>query len=374
MATPAAAAGGVAEEENDGFGRAASVAPSYAPPGALVVDGAIVDAECSAPGNVVLSGLPGSAYTTVRTHARRSLVVQWDVHAGRLHASARALDAEAGKGLGWPEDFGAAASPSVALALQTLGARASADDGSGEAMVVVAVTPRAHREAAADTAAGGGWSVTALALALPMPFRHNGKVDLLAAGEPTIPLGWSMWPTWCDAQVLERPLAAAKVSDWVNERRQVEAQRPETCGETVLCDAQGRAGEGCLTNFFVVHADRSVQTAPADGTVLDGTMRQLVLQACKDLGLEVREERPDPVAAAMGATSTERPIVHWVEAFLTSAGRVVQPVQGVILQRDMFPTLPGGGRVEFNSITPVSDAIRTRVYELVAASASPLTA
>ena len=354
------ASGGADDDESGGFGRAASTAPSYAPTGALVVNGAVADAECSAPANMLLASLPGSAYTTIRTHGGRKRVVQWDAHVARLRRSAEMLDGEAGRDLGWPPggDWGATVGPSVSLALQVLGTRAAADDGSGEAMVVIIVTPGAPKA-----------RITSLAVPLPMPFRHNRVMDgaaLASAGEPSVLLGWSMWPTWVDVQVWERGMGGAKVSDWVLERRAVEERRPHTCGETVLSDAKGKVGEGCLTNLFVVHADRYVQTAPCDGSLLDGTMRQLVLQACRDIGIEVREERPD----AAGAAASRK--VVWLEAFLTSAGRVAQPIQGMFLPEATFAQLPDGGRIEFNSITPVSDAIRARVYELMAAEARPL--
>lgn len=144
-------------------------------------------------------------------------------------------------------------------------------------------------------------------------------------------------------------------SGWVAERRPLEALRPPGAGEVLLCSQHGRLLEGLVTNLFVVapaslgsaagsggasgtsgdgeHGGQAstavggasaatfdpsalvVYTAGMADGVVWGTARARVLQACRRLGLAVREEAPDPRLRA-----------SWSEAFLTNSLRLVQPL------------------------------------------------
>ena len=159
-------------------------------------------------------------------------------------------------------------------------------------------------------------------------------------------------------------LSARQDSGWVGERRPLEALRPPGTADVLLCSREGRLLEGLVTNLFVVAAAPAgggdapsgantiggtsgissggeqrqadganstssnttsaagfdpaalvVYTAGMGDGVVWGTARARVLQACRRLGLTVREEPPDPRARAT-----------WREAFLTNSLRLVQPL------------------------------------------------
>ena len=149
------------------------------------------------------------------------------------------------------------------------------------------------------------------------------------------------------------------------ERQPLEQQRPTGAAEVLLCTSEGRLLEGLVTNLFIVAAREGAEAAagstaegnsgegcaagrgagsggapgdgggsgstagaaaggfrrlevwtasPAEGVVW-GTARARVLQACRRLGLAVREEAPSCGARAA-----------WREAFLTNSLRLVQPL------------------------------------------------
>lgn len=120
------------------------------------------------------------------------------------------------------------------------------------------------------------------------------------------------------------------------ERRPLDQQKPAGAAEVLLCTQDGRLLEGLVTNLFVVTAgdssggdsgcDSSGSGSPAvtvwtagmgDGVVW-GTARERVLQACRRLGLAVREEAPGIAGRAA-----------WREAFLTNSLRLVQPLSSI---------------------------------------------
>lgn len=132
--------------------------------------------------------------------------------------------------------------------------------------------------------------------------------------------------------------ACPQDSGWATERQPLEALRPPGIADVLLCSRDGRLLEGLVTNLFVVAAASEassgsgstgsssrlgpaavvVYTAGMGDGVVWGTARARVLEACRQLGLEVREEAP--AAAARGT---------WREAFLTNSLRLVQPLASI---------------------------------------------
>ncbi|KAK1931863.1 hypothetical protein P3T76_012795 [Phytophthora citrophthora] len=117
-----------------------------------------------------------------------------------------------------------------------------------------------------------------------------------------------------------RTNARCKHTQWIEDRVPIEthvAQLVEVRGEPiheVILSKSGPGGdrlllEGLITNFFVVK-DGTMYTA--DEGVLQGSTRELVLKACRDLGIPVVLEAPK---------LSERDL--WQAAFVTSAVRVV---------------------------------------------------
>lgn len=124
-----------------------------------------------------------------------------------------------------------------------------------------------------------------------------------------------------------------KDSEWVHERQPIEAIKPDGCAEAILSiNAQGETLlEGLTCNFFIVQYNSCINgyelhTAPvsirSESTgVLDGTIRSTIVQNARPwLDIPVVERAPRASEAQ-----------YWEEVFITSAIRIVSPVERVTL-------------------------------------------
>ncbi|KAE8876215.1 hypothetical protein PF005_g15633 [Phytophthora fragariae] len=141
-----------------------------------------------------------------------------------------------------------------------------------------------------------------------------------------------------------RDNARCKHTQWIEDRVPIEAhvaQLVESRGEPIHEVLLSRAGpgderlllEGLITNFFVVK-DGKLYTA--DEGVLEGSTRELVLKACRDLSIPVVLEAPK---------LSERG--SWQAAFVTSAVRVVIDVTRILSEEE-----GGGGKVLHETLIP----------------------
>jgi len=111
------------------------------------------------------------------------------------------------------------------------------------------------------------------------------------------------------------PLAAYKTLNYWPYRLLGEKAKAEGCDEALLIDAKGCVLEGSRTNvFFVVRG--ALVTPPADGRILPGVMRALVIERARGLGIEVEE---------LALSLLDRRLQP-DEVFLTNAVRGVMPV------------------------------------------------
>ena len=134
------------------------------------------------------------------------------------------------------------------------------------------------------------------------------------------------------AYVLGPPREHAQVKDiaWISHREYLEKLAPDDAADILLVTSSGKLLEGLLTNVFVV-LERThgvvtrmvVQTAPVEAGVLWGTMRNTVINTCRELGLEVDESCP---------CFDERHA--WKEAFITN--RYVQEICIRHIRRKLF--------------------------------------
>ncbi|CAM9411319.1 unnamed protein product [Hapterophycus canaliculatus] len=151
-----------------------------------------------------------------------------------------------------------------------------------------------------------------LAHAWPLPTRPAGGgcsgVEVLIAGPG-------------------RSLPEAKHSSWLRDRRRLEYLKAQAgTQEVLLSETAGSSKgpfrrsllEGLTSNFFVVEEDGAVCTAPSG--VLEGAMRQLVLSVCEQDGIAFRFDAPDISRAR-----------YWREAFLTGTGRILAPVDALLI-------------------------------------------
>ncbi|KAF4135397.1 Amino-transferase class IV [Phytophthora infestans] len=128
-----------------------------------------------------------------------------------------------------------------------------------------------------------------------------------------------------------RANARCKHSRWIEDRVPIEthvAQLVKTRGEPiheVLLSKAGPRGdrlllEGLITNFFVV---KDCKLYTADGGILQGSTRELVLKACDELSIPVVLEAPK--------LSEQN---SWQAAFVTSAVRVVIDVTRILFAEE----------------------------------------
>ncbi len=146
------------------------------------------------------------------------------------------------------------------------------------------------------------------------------------------------------------PLAGAKTGSRILHqvaRRRAQAQGAD---EALLRTVDGDLAEGTSTSLFVVR-DGVVATPPLDRGILPGVTRGVVLEACREAGIPVRERRVEPAELAEIA-----------ELWLTSAVIGVVPATRVVGLRDDLPGRDGA------LLEPVRAAWRRR---LAAARAAP---
>lgn len=84
-------------------------------------------------------------------------------------------------------------------------------------------------------------------------------------------------------------------------------QRARGFGDVLFCDRRDRVYETSTGNIFIVQK-RTLLTPPADGTILEGTTRNVILRGAERLGLAVKERAFDVKA-----------LLFCDEAFVTSA-------------------------------------------------------
>ena len=246
----------------------------------------------------MLLALPRGAYTTGRTIESGARVFQLDFHIERLLSSARLMQHEDGVAPGgWPRDeaaFRSAVGSALGAAVRLYEERAGAPHDVRFTCLVT--WPRGDSAApeAAHFAEHGDfcthWHLEALPPPPPPPIR-------------------------CEVAGAPRANAAAKDSRWVAERRGMEEARGAGVEEVLLADAAGRVLEGTQTNFFAIQGG-TVHTA-GEG-VLMGTVRDVVLRACADMGVPVSLEPPEL-----------RTMCEWEGCFITSTSRLVLPIDSV---------------------------------------------
>ena len=138
--------------------------------------------------------------------------------------------------------------------------------------------------------------------------------------------------------------ASAKVSSWCRIRRPLEdpnRYKPPGVGEVILVrKPETERGtnimtysnenfidtlellEGLISNLFVVYKDGTVRTAPV-GLVLPGYARHLIIQELNERGMKVDSSNPPTIQDMRDGL--------WSEVFVTSAIRLVVPVERIIM-------------------------------------------
>jgi len=154
--------------------------------------------------------------------------------------------------------------------------------------------------------------------------------------------GYRLGPT---APARPDKLAGYKNLNYWPHRLAYQEARAEGFDECLMVDSTGAVLEGSRSNVFLVAGNKLV-TPPADGRIVPGIMRALVIERAKALGIAV-EERRFGFSDAQG---------HSKELFLTNAvrgiipvgrwGEAILPAPGAITERlrdDLADWLESGG-------------------------------
>ncbi|KAG0347887.1 hypothetical protein BGZ54_004778 [Gamsiella multidivaricata] len=186
---------------------------------------------------------------------------------------------------------------------------------------------------------------------------HNGELAAAEAGEtkvtvkqPTLiahfePLKAPKTPR-CQVEVHGSPRkhATAKDSQWVHDRRKLEAKLDRDSNEAILLDDETQdLYEGLSSNFYAFDRQRqTVLTAPP-GTVLLGTIQKVVQKVCQAQSIPIDYTFPNL-----------KHIDDWEGAFISSTSRLVLPIQRLVL--------PDGSIKEFRK-SPAIELIRDEVLK-----------
>ncbi|MBI5136435.1 MAG: aminotransferase class IV [Nitrospirae bacterium] len=110
---------------------------------------------------------------------------------------------------------------------------------------------------------------------------------------------------------------AAKTGNFLSHIMAIAHARSHGAREAILLDAKGNVAEGAASNLFGVW-NGALTTPPADGAILPGVTRALVLQVAREEGITCREEAISPYL--LGRAD---------ELFVTNTGWEVMPVAAV---------------------------------------------
>ncbi|KAI4316026.1 hypothetical protein L6164_024046 [Bauhinia variegata] len=285
---------------------------------------------------VLLETHPG-AYTTSRTHNNASCLLFWERHMKRLSESIRILSSSAPQLLFKSHKTSNLLPSSVSLPIWQSMAQMLVND-SLRKVLPIALKHRSDHEELAITTLVSGNSEELRAYEIMDEENVSKVLDVNVHVETYIPPVFGIPGNGAHLAVVGcgRDVAAAKYSDWVRVRKSLEKLRPPSVTELLLSNDGDKILEGCVTNFFVVcykewDANNAnsltdfgniypfeVQTAPISDGVLTGTIRQVVIEVCKNNGIPVREVAPSWSELEL-----------WQEAFITNSLRLLQHVDSI---------------------------------------------
>ncbi|GJP30100.1 hypothetical protein CLOM_g22310 [Closterium sp. NIES-68] len=204
--------------------------------------------------------------------------------------------------------------------------------GQGAAGGAVSGEPAASGAVTCEPAASAGTAGTAIAT----PLLQGVEVYVHASTVRTTPLASLALPPPICAAVMGpgRHTPLAKFSSWPLVRRALETAKPAEARDVILSTDGNALLEGITTNLFIVArtepaSDTShgppwrgyeLQTASLESGILPGSIRQAIIDACGERGIPIRIQAPQ---------WSER--ATWVEAFVTNALSIVQPVSSMLM-------------------------------------------
>jgi len=207
--------------------------------------------------------------------------------------------------------------PSVSKALYCLLAASSSQGSESRLTVVVG-------DLSSSTPSSPSSSTSPAISPSSSPSTAPRALDVVVYAEP-LPAA-PKWPVQIDIRPGQRDDPELKSSIWVEARRSYKAQKDPESDEVVLVSSDdGRLYEGLSSNFLALigdpndRASLSLLTAPP-GSVLTGTMLQVVLDAASAMGIKVVREAP-LLSGSRG----------WAGACVCSTTRLLLPIDRIRL-------------------------------------------
>eukprot|EP00898_Chlorokybus_atmophyticus_P008313 jgi/Chlat1/8483/Chrsp80S07930 len=276
-------------------GVAAQMAAAVDPKTAVVLVKDRQPVPCDQGAGDFLRTAPRGAYTTVRT-VEGNAVFEFDFHVNRLAESARLMmeaDAKA-----------ANQDPDHIVSLHH------------DLVQAEKVRPRVIKsfQAAAQEFRSKYPSLKDEELRITILATWQGEMESLQTHVGVLPARPSP-PVRVEVRGAPRVNAAAKDSEWVRERQDLEKAKALGVNEVCLVGDDGSVMEGLTSNFYVV-MNGAVHTA-GEGILL-GSVRKIVLEVCKREGIPLVLKAPN-----IGDLHA------WEGALISSTSRVLLPVDEI---------------------------------------------
>lgn len=280
---------------------------------------------------------PQGIYTVCRTLHKHS-IVDYAEHVSRLERSLR------GKGV-WDDQTMSRADLEASARAHIVHALAAAEplfDGTAPEFRCCILSTGVESDNSNSSSSHAEFRFAVMVEALPVVSEPSVAVEIWRA---------------------KRDTPGVKDSLWVQKRKSMKdrTHSEPRVNEVVIESTEDSDSllEGLSSNFFAVTAAGELITAP-EGTVLIGTIRVMVEEACRELGIPIRYECP-----------RESDMHNWAGAFITSTTRMVLEIDEVRFI-DEATASPRKERVTFKVPCPITAKIAAHVKSRLESSSEKL--
>jgi len=154
------------------------------------------------------------------------------------------------------------------------------------------------------------------------------------------------------ARQAKRTHGSAKNSKWIYEKQQY-LQGFDDYDEVLMVSEDGKCTEGLETNFIAIHGDNTIETAPLSDGVLDGTVRNALVELCAEKKLKLKETAPHITK-----------FHTWKSAAVLSTSRLLLPVHSLELHSSIPWTKQRERTFEVDGfVEELEGLIESKVYD-----------
>eukprot|EP01041_Mallomonas_annulata_P009844 gene9844-20475_t len=163
-----------------------------------------------------------------------------------------------------------------------------------------------------------------------------------------------------DLQLYTRKSPNLKNSQWIIDRKILEINRNKTSFETIMITKTKNdflLTEGLISNIFII--ENNTLITAGNGSVLEGSMSNIVLNLCKSMNLPYEIRCPSLLN-----------FNTWTGAFMTSCTRPILPIVEMTFSEEIKSTnslakhIPNG-YITFESIDPIILQLRKELLEIL---------